>query len=110
MSVEQIVSIIVSILTGAATCIPLAVKLAQVVKQAVQEKNWSSVLDLVVNLMQEAETKFNDGATRKEWVLAMVQTSAQYADYPIDNAALSNLIDSLCALTNKVNTSKGDAK
>ena len=110
MSIEQIVSIIVALLTGAAACIPLAVKLVQTTKQAVKEKNWGQLLKVAAELMATAEDKFSDGATRKEWVMAMVQTSAEFVNYPIDQAALSELIDSLCTLTNKVNTSKGAAK
>ena len=90
-------------LTGLAACIPLAVKLVQYIQKAVQEKNWGALLGLVVDLMEEAETKFDEGATRKEWVMAMVQTSAEYIAYPIDTAALSDLIDALCDMTNVVN-------
>lgn len=100
---DQIVSIIVAILMGLATCFPLAVKLYQTVKEAVQEKNWTHLLGLVVELMEEAETKFADGATRKEWVMAMVQTSAEYINYPLDTESLSELIDSLCDMTKIVN-------
>lgn len=100
---DQIVNIIVAILTGLVTCIPLAVKLYQAVKQAVQEKNWGHLLGLVVDLMEEAETKFADGTTRKEWVMAMVQTSAEYINYPVDTEALSKMIDALCDMTNVVN-------
>lgn len=103
MSTEQIVSLIVAVLTGLAACIPLAVKLVQYIQKAVQEKNWGALLGLVVDLMEEAETKFEEGATRKEWVMAMVQTSAEYIAYPIDTAALSDLIDALCDMTNVVN-------
>lgn len=100
---DQIVSIIVAILTGLAAAIPLAVKLYQAVKAAVQEKNWTRLLGLVVDLMEEAETKFADGATRKEWVMAMVQTSAEYINYPVDTEALSEMIDALCDMTKIVN-------
>lgn len=103
MNVDNIVSLIVAVLTGLAACIPLAVKLVQYVQKAAQEKNWSALLGLVVDLMQEAETKFSDGATRKEWVLAMVQTSAEYINYPIDTTALSELIDSLVDMTKIIN-------
>lgn len=103
MNVEQIVSVIVSILTGLAACIPLAVKLAQYAKQAAQEKNWGAFLGLAVDLIQEAELKFEDGATRKEWVMAMVKTSAEYINYPVDSDALSNLIDALVSMTKTVN-------
>lgn len=106
MSTEQIVSLIVAVLTGLAACIPLAVKLVQYIQKAVQEKNWGALLGLVVDLMEEAETKFDEGATRKEWVMAMVQTSAEYIAYPIDTAALSDLIDALCDMTNVVNAPK----
>lgn len=103
MNAEQIVSLIVALMTGLATCIPLAYKLVEYVKKATQEKNWAALLGLVVSLMEEAEQKFSDGATRKEWVMAMVQTSSEYINYPIDSAALGELIDSLCDMTKVVN-------
>lgn len=103
MNAEQIVSLIVAVLTGLAACIPLAVKLVQYVQKAVQEKNWAALLGLIVDLMQQAETKFEDGATRKEWVMAMVKTSATYINYPLDSEALSNLIDELVAMTKVIN-------
>ena len=103
MNTEQIVSLVVAILSGLAACIPLAVKLVQYVQKAAQEKNWAALLGLLVDLMEQAEQKFNDGATRKEWVMAMVQTSAEYINYPIDTEALSQLIDNLVDMTNVIN-------
>ena len=44
MSTEQVISDIVAVLSGLATCIPLAVKLVQYVKEATQEKNWLDCL------------------------------------------------------------------
>ena len=116
MNAEQIVNLVVAVLTGLAACIPLAVKLVQYVQKATQEKNWGALLGLVVDLMEEAEVKFADGATRKEWVMAMVQTSAEYINYPLDTEALSELIDALCDMTKVVNPpadeeqSKGDTE
>lgn len=110
MSVEQIINLVVSILAGLATCIPLAYNLVKYVKKAAQEKNWNALLGLVMKLITQAETKFNDGATRKEWVMAMVQTSAEYINYPVDVQALSDLIDDLCDLTKSVNVEKEEAK
>nr|DAT39455.1 MAG TPA: holin [Bacteriophage sp.] len=106
MSTEQIVGIIVAVLAGLATCIPLVLKLVQYVKKATQEKNWAGLLDLVMKLIAQAEEKFKDGATRKEWVMAMVQASAEYINYPLDTQALSEMIDELVKLTNKVNVDK----
>ena len=42
MNDDQIIQIIVSILTGLAACIPLAVKLVQYAQQAAKEKNWGA--------------------------------------------------------------------
>lgn len=103
MNAEQIISVVVAILTGLSACIPLTYKLIQYVKKATQEKNWAALLGLVISLMEEAETKFTDGATRKEWVMAMVQTSAEYINYPVDVTALGELIDALCDMTKVVN-------
>ena len=103
MNTEQIVSLIVALLSGLATCIPLAYKLVQYVQKAAQEKNWNALLGLVSDLMEQAEKKFTDGATRQEWVMAMVQTSAEYINYPIDNVALGKLIDTLCDMSKIVN-------
>lgn len=103
MTAEQIVSLIVALLTGLATCIPLAIKLVQYVQKAAQEKNWGNLLGLLIDLMEQAEAMFDEGATRKEWVMAMAQTSAEYIAYPLDTTALSTLIDELVAMTKNVN-------
>ena len=109
MSAEQIVSLIVAVLSGLAACIPLAVKLVQYVQKAAEEKNWGQLLGLLVDLMEEAEQKFSEGATRKEWVMAMVQTSAEYIAYPMDTQELSDLIDSLISMTKTINAPEGEA-
>lgn len=95
--------IVISILTGIAACIPLVINLVKYVKQAIKEKNWGDLVELVTNLMKEAETKFDNGAERREWVLMMVKASADTIDYDIDLNVVGELIDSLCALTKVVN-------
>ncbi len=94
---------VVAILTGLATAIPLVIKLVEYVQKAVKEKNWNKLLDLVMSLMEEAEKKFEDGATRKEWVMAMVKSSADSINYDIDMEAVSELIESLCEMSKIVN-------
>lgn len=108
MDTNQIVQLIVAILTGLATCIPLAVKLVQYVQNATKEKNWANLLGLVMSLMEQAEKKFDDGATRKEWVMAMVKASADYINYPVDEDTLSKMIDGLCDMSKVVNGSGSD--
>ena len=93
----------VSILAGLATAIPLVIKLVEYIKKAVKEKNWNALLDMVMDYMEIAETKFETGAERKEWVLAMVEAFADTVNYDIDLAVVSKLIDSLCSMTKVVN-------
>lgn len=100
---------VVAALPGIAVCIPLVIKLIEFVQTAAKEKNWSRLLDLVMRLMAEAEEKFEDGATRKEFVLAQVKASAEYINYDIDIDAVSELIDSLCAMSKVVNAPANNA-
>lgn len=99
----DLIQLLVSVLAGLVTAIPLAVKLVEYVQKAVKEKNWNSLLKLTMDLMSEAEKKFSDGATRKEWVLAMIQTSADSINYDIDLEVISKLIDELCNMGKAVN-------
>lgn len=100
---DEIVRYVVAILMGIATAIPLIVKLVQVMRQAIKEKNWRQVLNLVTKLMTEAEGKFDTGAERKEWVLMMIKASADTIEYDINLDVISEMIDSLCAMSNVVN-------
>lgn len=97
------VQLLVSVLAGLATAIPLAIKLVEYVQKAVKEKNWGKVLDMVMKYMATAEDKFDNGADRKEWVLAMVRASAETVNYDIDMEVIGKLIDDLCNMSKKVN-------
>lgn len=99
----------ISILSGLAVAIPLVIKLVEYVQKSIKEKNWNKLLELVMNLMKEAEGKFDTGATRKEWVVAMVKSSAESINYDVDIEAVGELIDSLCDMSKVVNT-EADAK
>ncbi len=95
---------VLSILSGLTIAIPLVIKLVEYVKKSIKEKNWDKLLSLVMKLMSEAEGKFEDGATKKEWVLAMVRASAESINYDIDIDAVGDLIDNLCDMANVVNS------
>lgn len=99
---------LVSILSGLAVAIPLVVQLVKYVEKAVKEKNWGSLIELVTNLMAEAEGKFETGSERKDWVLTCVKASADTINYDINLDEVSELIDTLCALSKKVNAPKLD--
>lgn len=102
------VQVAVSILTGLAAAIPLVTQLVKYIQKARKEKNWSKMVDLVLNLMQEAEVKLTEGADKKQWVLAMVKASADTIDYEVDMEQIGNLIDSLCDMSRVVNAAPRD--
>ena len=101
------VQIVVSILSGCAVCLPLVIKLVQYVGASVKEKNWNDIVKLAIGYMTTAETKFSDNATRKEWVLSMVKSSAKSVNYELDDTSLqkiSEMIDSICTAAKTINT------
>ena len=99
----DILELLIEILAGLAVVIPLVIKLIEYVKKSTMEKNWNNLIRLLMNLMATAEEKFDNGADRKQWVIAMVQASANTINYPITEQELSDLIDNMVALTKKVN-------
>ena len=100
------VDIVVSIMSGLAVCIPLVVKLVNVVSTYVKEKNWSQIVAIVLDFMKEAETLFSDGATKKAYVMASVESAAKSINYNYDEVAkqkVSDMIDAICATAKVVN-------
>ena len=105
------VEIVVSIMSGLAVCIPLVVKLVNVVSTYVKEKNWSQIVAIVLDLMKEAETLFSDGATKKAYVMASVESAAKSINYNYDEVAkqkVSDMIDAICATAKIVNAEGAD--
>ena len=99
----DILNLIIEILAGLTIVIPLVIELIKYVKKSALERNWTNLIQLVMDLMAAAEDKFDNGADRKQWVIAMVQASANAINYPISDKQLGDLIDDLVKLTNKVN-------
>ena len=100
------VDIVVSIMSGLAVCIPLVVQLVNVVRASVKEKNWSQIEAIVLDLMKEAETLFSDGATKKAYVMASVESAAKSINYNYDEVAkqkVSDMIDAICETAKIVN-------
>lgn len=99
----DILNLIIEVLAGLAIVIPLVIELIKYVKKSALEKNWNNLIRLLIDLMATAEEKFDNGADRKQWVIAMVQASANSINYPITEKELGELIDNLVKLTKKVN-------
>ena len=94
---------ILSIVSGILTCIPLVYKICQVISENVKAKQWNQIVSLVTRFMVEAESKFETGAERKTYCMAMIEASAKTVECPIDMEKVSDLIDSLCAMSKQVN-------
>ena len=106
----DILELLIEILGGLVVVIPLVIKLVEYVKKSALEKNWNNLIRLLLNLIATAEEKFDNGADRKQWVIAMVQASANTINYPISEKELGDLIDNLVALTKKVNVAIPEAE
>ena len=61
------------------------------------------LLNMLMKYMEEAETKFESGADKKEWVMAMIKASADTVNYDVNMDVISNMIDELCNMSNVVN-------
>lgn len=94
---------IISILSGIAVLVPLMVKLIDYVKISTKEKNWNQMLKLVMNLMAEAENKFDEGADKKEWVMGELKAMAGTLNYDIDWDVVSDMIDKICDVSKEIN-------
>lgn len=97
------VNIILALIAGLATAIPMAIMLGRYIKKAVKEKNWPAILKLLLDLMAQAEVNLADGADRKKWVMSEMATAAKTIGYDIDMDAISALIDNLCDMAKVVN-------
>ena len=94
---------IISILSGVAILVPLIVKLVQYVQANAKEKNWSSLMVLVMNLMDQAEQMFDKGADKKEWVINELKAVASTLNYEIDWNVVSEMIDKICDVSKEIN-------
>lgn len=104
------VKLIVSVLSGLTVTIPLVIQLVKYVQKAIKERNWTELVGLVAGYMERAEKMLGTGAERKEWVLAMVQASADTIKYEIDMDEISALIDRLCDMSKVVNSGEVKAR
>lgn len=100
---EMWIELIIAVLSGLTVCIPLVVQLVKYVKAAYQEKNWSKVMQLVLNLMTEAEKNYATGAERKEYVMDSIESIKDVLDYEVDMNAISQMIDSIVAASKTIN-------
>jgi esterase/lipase len=100
---ENWIELIIAILSGLVTAIPLAVQLVKYVKAAIQEKNWSKIMKLVLNLMTEAEKVYSTGAERKQYVISSIESIQDTLNYQIDMEQISKMIDEIVKASKTIN-------
>ena len=96
-------NIVLPIISGLVACIPLVIKLIDVSQKAAKEKNWTAVMQLILRLMQEAETNYSTGAERKEYVLDSIVAVKDTLNYDVDMKVVEEMIDSIILATKKIN-------
>lgn len=101
---EGYINLIIAILSGLVTAIPLVVQLVKYVKAAIQEKQWSKVLTLVLNLMTEAERAYATGEERKVFVMNSIESIKDTLNYQVDMNQISEIIDQIVAASKTINT------
>lgn len=98
------IEIIIAVLTGIATCIPLVIKLVQTIKDSVKAKNWAPTMQLMLRLMAEAEENYSTGAEKKAYVLDSIEAVKDTLNYDVDMDAIDAMVDAIIIATKKINT------
>lgn len=99
MDIIKWIEIIISILVGVATCIPLVLTLVKVIKESAQQGNWNKIVKVVIDQMVEAEKNYTEGAAKKAWVMNQMRVLAKTLDYnytEIEEQKVSEMIDAIC--------------
>lgn len=108
----DVLEFIVKVLPGILTCIPLVVALIKFVRTSVQNKEWQKIVKFVLDHMAEAEKKYSEGSTKKDYVMAAVITSADSIGYPLtdtDIQKISDMIDDICTASKVLNVNNKTA-
>lgn len=96
-------SVGVEIFLGLCILIPIIVVSVINTKQAISEGDYNKLIDLILDYVEQAETKFPDGPTRKAWVMTAIDVAANSAHIPYNEEMVAKMIDDIVALTKKVN-------
>ena len=107
---DKWIELIIAVLSGLVATIPLVAQLVKYVKAAIQEKNWSKVMKLVLNLMTEAEKNYSTGAERKQYVMSSIESIKDTLKYQLDMDQISKLIDEIVLASRTINAEVVESK
>ena len=100
---EVLLQIILPLISGLCTAIPLVIYLVKYVKAAITEKNFGNIMKLVLDLMPEAEDKFSTGEERKTYVMSNIESISAKLGYKVDLDKVSEMIDAIVAASKHIN-------
>ena len=106
MQIMDIVNLIVAIVSGVATCIPLIIQLVKYIKEAAKSKNWSALMALVLQFMTDAEKLFATGEERKTYVLSKIKDMEKMLNCDVDESVVASMIDSIVDASKTINANK----
>lgn len=106
MEIMDIVNLIIAIISGVATCIPLIISLVKYIKEAAKSKNWSALMALVIQLMADAEKLFGTGAEREEYVISTIKSMEATLNYDIDENVIREMIKAIVKASETINSNK----
>lgn len=107
---EKWIELIIAVLSGLVATIPLVTQLVKYVKAAIQEKNWSKVMQLVLNLMTEAERSYATGAERKTFVINSIESIKDTLNYQVDMEQIGQMVDAIVAASKTINVEVVESK
>lgn len=103
MEIMDIINIVVAIITGVATCIPLIISLVKYIKEAAKSKNWGALMALVIQLMTDAEKLFATGAEREAYVISTIKSMETTLNCDIDENAIKEMIAAIAKASKIIN-------
>lgn len=99
----DILSLISIIIIGVGVCFAFVVQFIKRFTIAIKEKDFGKIMELILDLIPEAEERFSTGAERKEYVMSNIKSISATLGYKVDEDRISEMIDAVITLTKKVN-------
>ena len=103
MEIMDIVNLVVAIVSGVATCIPLVIQLVKYIKEAAKSKNWGALMTLVIQLMTDAEKLFATGEEREEYVISTIKSMEATLNCDIDEDVIREMIATIVKASKTIN-------
>ena len=106
MDFVDILTLILAIVSGLGAAIPLVIQLVKYIRIAIKSKNWGALLNIVLQLMAEAEDNYKTGAEREEYVIDSIKAMESTLDCDIDETQIREMIAAIAKASKKINVNK----